>query len=50
MNRNLPVGEFMREAQDHRGAAFRRQLLEHDVEPRDPLSRIEFAVERGQYL
>src|SRR4029077_4137738 len=47
---DLPVGQFMREAQDHSGTAFRTKLLQHDVEPRDPLLRIELAVERGQRL
>lgn len=40
----------MRETQDHSGSALRTQLLQHDSEPRDPLSRIEFPVERGQRL
>ncbi len=40
----------MGETQDHGGAALRTQLLQHDVEPRDPLPRIQFAVERGQRL
>ena len=40
----------MRETQDDSGTAFRTQLLQHYVEPRDTLSRIEFAVERGQHL
>src|SRR5437588_9081460 len=50
VDRNLPVGEFVREAQDHCGAAFRTELLQHDPEPRDPLRRIEVSVERGQRL
>ena len=40
----------MREAQLHRGAAFRTKLLQHDPEPRDPLCRIELPVECGQRL
>src|SRR2546425_3759809 len=47
---DLPVGEFVREAQDHRGAAFRTELLQHDPEPGDPLPRIEVPIERGQRL
>src|SRR4029077_12540982 len=50
VDRDLPVGQFVREAQDHSGTAFRTQLLQHDSEPRDPLPRIQFAVERGQRL
>ena len=40
----------MREAQDHRGTAFRPELLQHDPEPRDPPPRIELPVELGQCL
>src|SRR5580658_10217197 len=50
VDRDLPVGELMREAQDHRGAAFRTQLLQHDPEPCNPLQRIEVPVECGQRL
>src|SRR3984957_10189495 len=50
VRRDRPVGEFMREAQLHRGAAFRSQLLQHDPEPRDTLCRIEVPVECGQRL
>src|SRR6266446_5258938 len=50
VDRDLPVGEFMREAQDYRGAAFRTELLQHDAEPRDPFRRIKVPVERGQRL
>ncbi len=48
MHRDLPEGESLCEAQLDRGAAFRTQLLEHDSEPRDPLSRIEVPVELRQ--
>ena len=40
----------MREAKDHRGAAFWTKLLQHNPKPRDPLRHVEVCVERGQRL
>jgi hypothetical protein len=43
---DLPKGEFVCEAQLHRGTALRAKLLQHDPEPCDALRGIEFAIER----
>ena len=50
MYRDFPEGESVREAQLHRGAAFRAQLLQHDPKARHPLRRIEVPLELGQRL